>query len=112
MRRVAPTLPLAHHPKPAPIGPVFGRFTCLDSACGTADPSGTGPVAATQHPGDDSGFRTVRIGNGVVAVLDTILDPAQVEEAKHLADRVRDGLHSGELEPTAHSLGPLTDELL
>ncbi len=54
----------------------------------------------------------VRIGNGVVAVLDTILDPAQVEEAKHLADRVRDGLHSGELEPTAHSLGPLTDELL
>jgi hypothetical protein len=54
----------------------------------------------------------VRIGNGVVAVLDTILDPAQVEEAKHLADRVRDGLHAGELEPTAHSLGPLTDELL
>jgi hypothetical protein len=54
----------------------------------------------------------VRIGNGVVAVLDTILDPAQVAEARHLADRVRDGLGSGELEPTAHSLGPLTDELL
>ena len=54
----------------------------------------------------------VRIGSGVVAVLDTILDAAQVAEARHLADRVREGLASGALEPTAHSLGPLTDELL
>jgi hypothetical protein len=51
----------------------------------------------------------VRIGGGV---LDTILDPAQVTEAHHLATRVREGLSSGELEPTAHALGPLTDELL
>ena len=54
----------------------------------------------------------VRIGNGVVAALDTILDAAQVSEARQLANRVRDGLHDGSLEPTAHSLGPLTDELL
>jgi hypothetical protein len=54
----------------------------------------------------------VRIGSGVAAVLDTILDPAQESAARHLADRVRDGLSSGELEPTAHSLGPLTDEIL
>lgn len=54
----------------------------------------------------------VRVGNGVVAALDTILDAEQVSEARRLADRVRDGLHDGSLEPTAHSLGPLTDELL
>jgi hypothetical protein len=54
----------------------------------------------------------VRIGRGVVAVLDTILDAEQESEARHLAERVREGLRSGELEPSAHSLGPLTDELL
>ncbi len=54
----------------------------------------------------------VRIGGGVAAVMDTILDPAQVSEARHLASRVREGLTSGALEPTVHSLGPLTDTLL
>jgi len=54
----------------------------------------------------------VRVGRSVVVTLDTILDAEQVDEARHLANRVRDGLSSGELEPTAHSLGPLTDELL
>ena len=54
----------------------------------------------------------VRVGRSVVVTLDTILDAEQVDEARHLAERVRDGLSSGELEPTAHSLGPLTDELL
>ena len=54
----------------------------------------------------------VRIGRGVVAVLDTILDAEQESEARHLAERVREGLSSGALEPNAHSLGPLTDELL
>ena len=54
----------------------------------------------------------VRVGRSVVATLDTILDADQVDEARHLAERVRYGLGTGELEPTAHSLGPLTDELL
>jgi hypothetical protein len=54
----------------------------------------------------------VRIAGGVVAVLDTILDPDQVSEARRLATRVREGLSSGELSPTAHSLGPLTDAIL
>jgi len=54
----------------------------------------------------------LRIGHGVVAVLDTILDPDQVDEARHLVRRVHEGLSSGELQPTAHSLGPLTDEFL
>jgi hypothetical protein len=54
----------------------------------------------------------LRIGGGVVAVLDTILDAEQESEARHLADRVREGLTAGTLQPTASSLGPLTDELL
>ena len=54
----------------------------------------------------------LRIGRGVAAVLGTILGAEQVSEARHLAERVREGLVSGELEPTAHSLGPLTDEIL
>jgi hypothetical protein len=54
----------------------------------------------------------VRLGRVVAAVLDTILDPLQVSEASHLAARVRDGLSSGTLEPTANSLEPLTDEIL
>jgi hypothetical protein len=53
----------------------------------------------------------LRIGRGVAAVLDTILDPGQVSEARHLAEHVRDGLASGELEPTAHALERLADSL-
>ncbi len=54
----------------------------------------------------------LRIGNGVVAVINTILDPAQVDEARHLANRVRDGLSSGELKPNTSSLERLADEIL
>ena len=54
----------------------------------------------------------VRIGRGVVAVMDTILGSAQVSEARHLANRVREGLTCGTLEPSTASLGPLTDQLL
>jgi hypothetical protein len=54
----------------------------------------------------------VKVGGHVAAVMDTILNPDQESEALHLAERVRDGLASGELEPSVHSLGPLTDEFL
>jgi hypothetical protein len=54
----------------------------------------------------------VRIGHGVAAVIDTVLDPDQVDAAHHLATRVRDGLSSGELEPTTHALERLADEVL
>jgi hypothetical protein len=54
----------------------------------------------------------VRIGHAVAAVIDTVLDAAQVDEARHLANRVREGLGSGSLEPTVHSLEPLADAVL
>jgi len=54
----------------------------------------------------------VRIGNAVAAVIDTVLDASQVDEARHLANRVREGLSSGALEPTVHSLEPLADAVL
>jgi hypothetical protein len=54
----------------------------------------------------------VRIGHAVVAVIDTVLDAAQVDEARHLVNRVHEGLSSGSLEPTVHSLEPLADAVL
>ena len=54
----------------------------------------------------------VRIGNGVAAVIDTILEPEQVSEARHLAERVREGLSSGELQPAVRSLERLADSIL
>ena len=54
----------------------------------------------------------VRIGHAVVALVDTVLDARQVDEARHLATRVREGLSSGSLEPTVHSLEPLADAVL
>jgi hypothetical protein len=54
----------------------------------------------------------VRVGHGVVAVIDTVLDGDQVDAARHLAARVRDGLASGELEPNASSLERLADSVL
>jgi hypothetical protein len=54
----------------------------------------------------------VRIGHAVAAVIDTILDASHVSEARHLLTRVRDGLSSGELQPTVASLEPLADTLL
>ena len=54
----------------------------------------------------------VKVGGHVSAVMDTILNPDQESEARHLAERVKEGLSSGDLEPTVHSLGPLTDEFL
>ncbi|HLK43474.1 MAG TPA: hypothetical protein VKV34_09035 [Thermoleophilia bacterium] len=54
----------------------------------------------------------LRAGHGVLASVTTILDADQESEAKHLADRVVEGLHSGELEPHASALERLADEIL
>src|SRR5579864_2980838 len=47
-----------------------------------------------------------------LAALNTILEPAQADEARALLRRVVDGLETGELAPTAHALEPLADTLL
>jgi hypothetical protein len=47
-----------------------------------------------------------------VAALNTILEPAQVDEALALLRRVVAGLETGELAPTAHAIEPLADTLL
>ena len=64
----------------------------------------------------DSELNTVvlelRFGSGVLASVTTILNADQVTEAKHLADRVAEGLRSGELEPHASAIERLADELL
>ena len=44
--------------------------------------------------------------------MTTILNADQVTEAKHLADRVVEGLRSGELEPHASAIERLADEIL
>jgi hypothetical protein len=54
----------------------------------------------------------VSVDHEVAAVIDTILDAAHVDEARHLVARVRDGLAAGDLEPTVTSLEPLADSLL
>jgi hypothetical protein len=64
----------------------------------------------------DSELNTVvlelRFGNGVLASVTTILNADQVTEAKHLADRVSEGLRSGDLEPHASAIERLADEIL
>jgi len=54
----------------------------------------------------------VSVGGELVAGMDTVLDAGQVDEARRLAARVREGLAGGELEPTVHSLEPLADSIL
>ncbi len=54
----------------------------------------------------------LRVGRGVLAVVTTILNADQSDEARHLARRVAEGLHSGELEPHASALEHLADEIL
>ena len=51
------------------------------------------------------------IGEQVAASLNTILDPDDDSDARRLAREIAAGLGSGELEPTAHSIEPLTDRL-
>jgi hypothetical protein len=46
-----------------------------------------------------------------LAAVTTILEPAQVDEARVLLRRVVDGLESGRLAPTAHAIEPLADTL-
>jgi hypothetical protein len=52
------------------------------------------------------------IGDGrVEATVNTVLTPAQVSEARKLADEVATKLQSGELKPTASAIEPLADSI-
>ena len=53
----------------------------------------------------------LRIGGGVVASVETVLNADDVDGARALAGKVAAGLRSGELEPRASSIEPLADEL-
>jgi len=53
----------------------------------------------------------LRIGRFVVAALNTVLDPAQEEEATELAREVVAGLESGHIAPTAAALEQYADRL-
>ena len=50
-------------------------------------------------------------GGSVIAAVNTVLDPDQESEALALARDIKKGLESGELQPTASSIGPLADTL-
>ncbi len=54
----------------------------------------------------------LRIGEEVVAAINTILELHQDSEARHLVRAVVAGLEDGSLEPTAHALEPLADSIL
>jgi hypothetical protein len=47
----------------------------------------------------------------VEATVNTLLTPAQVNEARKLADEVANRLQSGELQPTASAIEPLADSI-
>jgi predicted RNA-binding protein associated with RNAse of E/G family len=47
----------------------------------------------------------------VEATVNTVLTPAQVTEARKLADQVASRLQSGELQPTASAIEPLADSI-
>jgi hypothetical protein len=47
----------------------------------------------------------------VEATVNTLLSPAQVSEARKLADEVATRLQSGELQPTASAIEPLADSI-
>jgi hypothetical protein len=51
----------------------------------------------------------LRLDGEVVAAINTVLEPEQDSEARHLARAIAEGLSSGRLEPTAGALEPLAD---
>jgi hypothetical protein len=53
----------------------------------------------------------LRIDGGVVAAVNTVLDPDQDRGGRALAREIKVGLESGRLEPTAASIEPLADTL-
>jgi hypothetical protein len=53
----------------------------------------------------------LRDGERVLAVVNTVLEPEHVGQARSLVREVAAGLESGRLEPTAAAVEPLADRL-
>lgn len=53
----------------------------------------------------------LRVGEHVLAALNTVLDPEQEDEAEELVREVSDGLGSGHIAPTAAALEQYADRL-
>lgn len=53
----------------------------------------------------------LRNGGEVLASVNSVLEPRQRSEARALAQELAAGLGSGELEPTAGAIEPLTDRV-
>jgi hypothetical protein len=53
----------------------------------------------------------IEIGDRVVAIVNTLLEPEQEHEAHELAREIVAGLESGELEPSAEAIEPLADTI-
>ncbi len=53
----------------------------------------------------------LRVGDEVLAALNTVLEPEHSSEARTLAREIAAGLESGDLEPTAGALEPLADRI-
>jgi len=53
----------------------------------------------------------LREGSTTLASMSTVLDPAQVSEARTLAREVRAAIESGDLPLTASALEPFADQL-
>jgi porphobilinogen deaminase len=53
----------------------------------------------------------LRVGDHVLAALNTVLDPEQEDEAAELAREVSEGLGSGHITPTAAALEQYADRL-
>ena len=53
----------------------------------------------------------LRNGDHVLASVNSVLEPRQRNEAQTLAQELASGLGSGELEPTAGAIEPLTDRV-
>jgi hypothetical protein len=50
-------------------------------------------------------------GGEHLAAVTTVLEPEHESEARALAREIKDGLESGELEPTAAAIEPLADRI-
>lgn len=64
-----------------------------------------------RHRDIDTVAVELRNGDAVLATVNSVLEPRHRNEAQTLAHELAAGLRSGELEPTAGSIEPLTDRV-